>query len=35
MTNSADPDLKKPADLDLYCFLRQGISRFSKTRVKG
>ena len=26
MTNSADPDqLKKPTDLDLHCFQRQGI----------
>ena len=34
MTNSADPDLKKPTDWDLHCLQRQGISWFSKTRVK-
>ena len=35
MTNSADPDqLVKPTDLDLQCFQRQGISVFSKSRVK-
>ena len=33
MTNSADPD-QKPTDLDLHCLQRQGISRFSRTRVK-
>ena len=40
--NSADPDqlasseanLKKPTYLDLHCLKRQGISRFSRTRVK-
>ena len=32
MTNSADSD-QKPTDLDLYCLQRQGISRFSRTRV--
>ena len=26
--------LKKPTDLDLHCLQRQGISRFSRTRVK-
>ena len=26
--------MKKPADLDLHCLQRQGISRFSRTRVK-
>ena len=26
--------LKKPADLDLNCLQRQGISAFSRTRVK-
>ena len=26
--------LQKPTDLDLYCLQRQGISRFSRTRVK-
>ena len=26
--------LQKPNDLDLHCLLRQGISGFSKTRVK-
>ena len=25
--------LKKPADLDLHCFKRQGIYRFSRTRL--
>ena len=25
MTNSADPDQKKPTNLDLHCLLRQGI----------
>ena len=35
MTNNADPDqLAKPTDLDLHCFLRQGTSVFSRTRVK-
>ena len=34
MTNSADLDLQKPADLDLHCLQKQGISRFSRTRVK-
>ena len=33
MTNSADSD-QKPTDLDLHCFQMQGISRFSRTRVK-
>ena len=36
MTNSADlgqMDLQKPTDLDLHCLQRQGISRFSRTRV--
>ena len=42
MANSADPDqlasliswlLQKPADLDLHCLQRQGISGFSRTRV--
>ena len=27
--------LPKPADLDLHCLQRQGISGFSRTRVKG
>ena len=27
--------LKKPTDLDLHCLQRQGISGFSRTRVKG
>ena len=38
MANSADPDQlasKKPTDLDLHCLQRQGISGFSRTRVKG
>ena len=26
--------LQKPTDLDLHCLQRQGISRFSRTRVK-
>ena len=36
MANSADPDswLQKPTDLDLHCLQRQGISGFSRTRVK-
>ena len=34
MANSEDPDLKKPTDLDLHCLQRQGISGFSRTRVK-
>ena len=33
MANSADPD--QLADLDLHCLQRQGISGFSRTRVKG
>ena len=32
MTNRADPD-QKPTDLDLHCLQRQGIFRFSRTRV--
>ena len=32
MANSADSD-QKPTDLDLHCLQRQGISRFSRTRV--
>ena len=37
MANSADPDQlasQKPTDLDLHCLQRQGISGFSRTRVK-
>ena len=37
MTNSADPDQltsSEPTDLDLHCWQRQGISGFSRTRVK-
>ena len=37
MINSADTDqlaFQKPTDLDLHCFLRQGISGFSRTRIK-
>ena len=37
MTNSVNQIiwfLYKPADLDLHCLQRQGISRFNKTRVK-
>ena len=35
MANSADPDklFQKPTDLDLHCVQKQGISRFSRTRV--
>ena len=35
MANSADPVqlASEEADLDLYCFQMQGISRFSRTRV--
>ena len=35
MANSADPDqLKKPTGLDLHCLQRQGISGFSRAKVK-
>ena len=34
MANNTDPD-QKPTDLDLHCLQRQGISGFSRTRVKG
>ena len=35
MANSADPDqLASSTDLDLHCLQRQGISGFSRTRVK-
>ena len=38
MTNSADPDQlaysESTSDLDLHCLQRQGISGFSRTRVK-
>ena len=39
MTNSVDSDqlaalLQKSADLDLHCLQKQGISRFSRMRVK-
>ena len=39
MTNSVDPDQLASSeanltDLDLHCLQRQGISRFSRTRVK-
>ena len=34
MTNSADPDQLASSDLDLHCLQRQGIFRFSRTRVK-
>ena len=34
MTKSADPDLKKPTDLDLHCLQRQGIPGISRTKVK-
>ena len=33
MANSADPD-QLPTDLDLHSLQRQGISGFSRTRVK-
>ena len=38
MANSEDPNQlasleAKPTDLDLHCLQRQGISRFSRTRV--
>ena len=36
MTNNADPDqlaMKKPADLDLHCLQKQGLSGFNRTRV--
>ena len=32
MANSTDPN--QPIDLDQHCLQRQGISRFSRTRVK-
>ena len=38
MINSADPDQlasQEPTDLDLHCLQREGISRFSMTRVNG
>ena len=38
MANSVDPDQlasQKPTDLDLHCLQKQGISGFSRTRVKG
>ena len=38
MANSADSDQlasEEPADLDLHCLQRQGISGFSRTWVKG
>ena len=35
MANSADPDqLASSTDLDLHCSQMQGISGFSRTRVK-
>ena len=34
MTNNADPDQLASSDLDLHCLQRQGISEFSRTRVK-
>ena len=37
MVNSADPDQlasSEATDLDLHCLQRQGISGFSRTRVK-
>ena len=41
MISGADPDQladqlasSEPTDLDLHCLQRQGISRFSRTRVK-
>lgn len=38
MTNRADPikwALKKPSDLDLYCFQRKHKQKFSKTETHG
>ena len=32
MANKADPE-QKPTDLDIHCLQKQGISRFSRTRV--
>ena len=32
MANKADPD-QKPTDLDIHCLQKQGISRFSRTKV--
>ena len=34
MVNSADPDQLASTDLDLHCLQKQGISGFSRTRVK-
>ena len=34
MINCADSDQQKPNDVDIYCLQRQGISGFSRTRVK-
>ena len=37
MANSADLDqlaFQRPTDMDLHCLQRQGISGFSRTRVK-
>ena len=36
MENSVDPDqlAQKPADLDLHCFRKQNILRFSMIMVK-
>ena len=34
MANSADPVQLASSDLDLHCLQKQGISRFSRTRVK-
>ena len=34
MANNADPDLKKPTDLNLHCLQRQGKSGSSGTTVK-
>ena len=34
LTNSADPELLKPTDLDLHCLQRQDISGFRKIRIK-
>ena len=34
MANSADPDQLASSEADLHCLQRQGISGFSRTRVK-
>ena len=34
MTNSVDPDQKKPTDLDLHCLLKQGMTCSSREELK-